>query len=125
MMESIGFHTKTCASGGDALYELLKGQAQNKPFGLVILDWKMPGMDGLEVLEAIYKEPTLTHRPKVIMLTAYGVSDLLSQCQAIKPDQVLAKPLSPSTLLDSINHLHDDHRKLDETGKNLQPDNLY
>ncbi|MCU7839600.1 MAG: response regulator [Candidatus Thiodiazotropha sp. (ex Troendleina suluensis)] len=123
MMESIGFHTKTCASGGAALIELLKAQAQNKPFGMVILDWKMPGMDGLEVLEAIHKEPTLTHRPKVIMLTAYGASDLLSQCQAIKPDQVLAKPLSPSTLLDGINHLHDHKRKLDEIGKVSLPDN--
>ncbi|MCU7846554.1 MAG: response regulator [Candidatus Thiodiazotropha sp. (ex Lucinoma kastoroae)] len=123
MMESIGFHTKTCASGGAALIELLKAQAQNKPFGMVILDWKMPGMDGLEILEAIHKEPTLTHRPKVIMLTAYGASDLLSQCQAIKPDQVLAKPLSPSTLLDGINHLHDHKRKLDEIGKVSLPDN--
>ncbi|MCU7866373.1 MAG: response regulator [Candidatus Thiodiazotropha sp. (ex Lucinoma borealis)] len=123
MMESIGFHTKTCASGGAALIELLKAQAQNKPFGMVILDWKMPGMDGLEVLEAIHKEPTLTHRPKVIMLTAYGTSDLLSQYQAIKPDQVLAKPLSPSTLLDGISHLYDDKSKRDAIGKVSLTDN--
>ncbi|MCU7890725.1 MAG: response regulator [Candidatus Thiodiazotropha sp. (ex Ustalcina ferruginea)] len=121
MMESMGFHTKTCASGGAALIELLKAQAQNRPFGMVILDWKMPGMDGLEVLEAIHNEPTLTHRPKVIMLTAYGANDLLSQCQSVKPDQVLTKPLSPSTLLDGINHLQDIGRKLIESGNRSLP----
>ncbi|MEW8071037.1 MAG: response regulator [Candidatus Thiodiazotropha sp.] len=105
ILESLGFTTKTCASGGAALIELLKAQAQGKPFGLVLLDWKMPGMNGVEVLEAIHQEKALSHRPKVIMLTAYGTEELLSQCQSVQPDRILAKPLSPSTLLDGLSHL--------------------
>ncbi|MET0110721.1 MAG: response regulator [Candidatus Thiodiazotropha sp.] len=105
ILESIGFSTMACASGGAALIELLKAQAQGNPIGLVLLDWKMPGMNGVEVLEAIHREKALTDRPKVIMLTAYGAEELLSQCQAVHPDRILAKPLSPSSLLDGINQL--------------------
>ncbi|MCU7806289.1 MAG: response regulator [Candidatus Thiodiazotropha sp. (ex Semelilucina semeliformis)] len=105
LLESIGFHTKTCASGGAALIELLKAQAQDNPFGIVLLDWKMPGMDGIEVLEAIHQEPVLTHRPKVVMLTAYEADGLKEACRTVQPDQILEKPLSPSSLLDGISHL--------------------
>ncbi|MES9976343.1 MAG: response regulator [Candidatus Thiodiazotropha sp.] len=105
ILESIGFTTMTCASGGAALIELLKAQAHGNPIGLVLLDWKMPGMNGVEVLEAIHRENALTDRPKVIMLTAYGTEELLSQCQAVHPDRILTKPLSPSSLLEGINQL--------------------
>ncbi|MCU7921590.1 MAG: response regulator [Candidatus Thiodiazotropha sp. (ex Dulcina madagascariensis)] len=107
MLESIGFHVKTCASGGAALIELLKAQARDTPCGMVVVDWKMPGMDGVELLMAIHRESALTHRPKVIMLTADGVNELMKRCGSVKPDQILNKPLSPSSLLDGISRIQD------------------
>ncbi|MES9860432.1 MAG: response regulator [Candidatus Thiodiazotropha sp. LLP2] len=105
MLESIGFQTKICGGGGAALIELLNAQMQNNPFGIILLDWKMPGMDGIEVLEAIHQEPALSPKPKVIILTAYEAEGVKDTCHAVKPDQILENPLSPSSLLDGISHL--------------------
>ena len=72
-LESFRFDVRLAASGVEAL-EALKKEEALQPFDLVILDYLMPDMDGVEVFEQI-KASKKEYQPKAIMLTAYGRED--------------------------------------------------
>ncbi len=88
-------------SGEDALY-LLQSAPPESPYDLVLLDWKMPGMDGIETARHIQSSITLKKVPEIIILTAYDKKDFIDQAQGIKFKEILVKPIFPSALLDAI-----------------------
>ena len=89
----------TAASGQAALTALTTAEP---PFDLVLMDWRMPGMNGDEVTQRIHCDLALTRQPKVIMVTAYGREDVIRLARAANVDGFLIKPVSPSTLLDTL-----------------------
>jgi two-component system sensor histidine kinase/response regulator len=66
------------------------------------MDWKMPGMDGLEASELIKKHQTLSKIPAIILVTAYGREEIMRQAEQIGLDGFLIKPVGPSVLFDTI-----------------------
>ncbi len=72
------------------------------PYDLVILDWKMPGMGGLEAARIIRHELALKTQPHILLCTAYGTDGALNLAKEGIIDGILSKPFSPSSLLDSI-----------------------
>ena len=89
-----GFAVETAKSGKTALAML-----QKEPFDLVLLDWKMPGMDGAEVAKIIAK---MRPAPKIIMMTAYGRQEVIRVFEGLPIAGYLLKPMTPSLLIDSI-----------------------
>lgn len=77
-------------------------RASEQPYDLVLMDWRMPGMNGDEATQRINSNPNIAHRPKVVMITAYGREDVIQMAERAGVDGFLIKPVSPSTLLDSI-----------------------
>ena len=98
MLRFFHFEVSVAASGAAAL-EALHG---TEPFDLVLMDWRMPGMNGAEAIQRIHDDATLTSRPRIVMVTAYGREDVLRQAEQVGVDGFLIKPVSPSTLLDAI-----------------------
>jgi signal transduction histidine kinase/DNA-binding response OmpR family regulator len=96
------FDVTTAKSGIDAIEKLEKAQLSNTPFGLVLIDWMMPGIDGVETIRRIRSDNTLANTPAFVMVTAYSKEELLQKVVGLNIDGVLIKPISPSTLLDSI-----------------------
>ena len=97
-----GFDAKVLTSANEALTCLQGGQV----FDIILLDWKMPGMDGVEALHKMI-ELKLPNPPVVIMATAYDSSDLeykLTQ-ESLSVDSILTKPFSSSTLWNSIHQV--------------------
>jgi signal transduction histidine kinase/DNA-binding response OmpR family regulator/HPt (histidine-containing phosphotransfer) domain-containing protein len=90
-----------CAPNGTAALEMLRA-ASPSPFDLVLMDWRMPGMNGDEATRRIHGDPVLAPRPKVVMITAYGREDVMRLAEQAGVDSFLIKPVSPSTLLDTI-----------------------
>ncbi|MFA7291313.1 MAG: response regulator [Rhodocyclaceae bacterium] len=88
------------ANGQEGLIAL--GDTAGPPFDLVLMDWRMPGMNGDEVTQRIHRELPLTCQPKVVMITAYGREDVIRLAEQAGVDGFLIKPVSPSTLLDTI-----------------------
>jgi len=88
------------ANGASALTALQN--AGDKPFDLVLMDWRMPGMNGDEATRRIHTDVKIAHQPKVVMVTAYGREDVIRLAEQAGVDGFLIKPVSPSTLLDSI-----------------------
>ncbi len=99
MLESFRFHVETAASGDEALSIL---RTAEQPFDLVLMDWKMPGLDGVQTTRRIREESRFNRLPLVIMVTAYGREDVVEQAKDVKINEFLDKPVNPSHLFDTI-----------------------
>ena len=66
------------------------------------MDWKMPGMDGLEASEHIKNHRSLSKIPAIILVTAYGREEIMQRAEEIGLEGFLIKPVSPSVLFDTI-----------------------
>jgi CheY-like chemotaxis protein len=66
------------------------------------MDWRMPGMNGDQVIRLIRRDPVIDRKPKVVMVTAYGREDVMTLAEKAGVDGFLVKPVSPSTLLDAV-----------------------
>ncbi len=86
------------ASAHDALALMQRAEA----FDLLITDWRMPGMDGVELVRTLQQRPDLPQPRAIIMVSAYGTEALQHACSGIRVSAILPKPASPSTLLDTI-----------------------
>jgi Cu+-exporting ATPase len=98
---NLGFRAIPARSGGEGLVELVRA-GDNTPFDLVLIDWKMPGMDGFEMARQILRLPGKAAVPKRILVSAYGDARTQSRALSVGIDGFLAKPVTPSSLLDAI-----------------------
>lgn len=98
-LESFGFSTGEAASGAEALDEL---ETAELPYQLVLIDWHMPGMDGIEASRRIRESNRIVPRPEIIMVSAYGRAELVEQAEAQGVKGFLVKPVSASSLFDAI-----------------------
>ena len=89
------------ASGIEALAALAMA-AQEKPYDLVLLDWRMPDMNGLEVAVQIREHPQVYSVPAVIMVTAFSQEEIMDQAKEAGVKGLLVKPVSPSALFDAV-----------------------
>ncbi len=99
-LTSFSFNVTTANSGKEAI-KILEKNISN-PFELVIMDWKMPEMDGIETVELIKKDERIPHSPAIIMVTAYGREEVLKRADAVGFNGFLVKPVNDSLLFDSI-----------------------
>ncbi|WOT05533.1 response regulator [Shewanella youngdeokensis] len=102
LSQSLGFAPDLASSGQEALTKLTQAEQQGAPFKLVISDWKMPHMTGLELGQAIMGSDQLSTPPKFVLMTAYDRDEMLKLSKNIKIDSSLTKPVSISTLLDTV-----------------------
>ena len=97
MLTLLGIDAKAVSSGEAALREL----RENERYSLLIIDWKMPGMDGVTLLRRIRQEHP-DNSAAVIMATAYDLDEMESALGNLPIGAILAKPATPSSLFDSI-----------------------
>ena len=103
MLAMFGVTVTDVASGPAALAELERSRVAGElPYDVVLLDWKMPGMDGLETARAIKSAPHIAKPPIVIMVTAYSRDEIIRKSETIGVEGVLVKPVTPSILLDTL-----------------------
>ena len=100
MLESFTFEVTVAASGPEGISEL-ESAPQDQPFELVVMDWKMPKMDGIEASERIKSHPGLIKIPAIILVTAYGREEVMQQAEQVGLDGFLLKPVNPSVLFDA------------------------
>jgi len=89
------------SSGEEAVREIAAADSQD-PYRLVLMDWHMPGMDGLETSHIIKRNDRLQHIPKIVMVTAFGREDIRTKAEEIGIDSYLLKPVNSSLLYDTL-----------------------
>jgi len=92
---------ESVSSGEDAVREIAGADSQD-PYRLVLMDWHMPGMDGLEASRIIKRDDRLQHVPKIVMVTAFGREDVRMQAEEIGIESYLLKPVNSSLLYDTL-----------------------
>ena len=109
VLEALGFETRCAADGEECI---LMAKSVHKP-SLILLDYKMPRLNGLEVLSALEKDP-FTRRIPVIMISSE--ENLKEMIKHHEVKAVLTKPFDMQTLLASV------QKALDSlSGFNYQP----
>jgi signal transduction histidine kinase/CheY-like chemotaxis protein len=101
MLAGLGLYVDQAGSGESAL-ALLEEAGDQDPYKLVLMDWRMPGMDGVETTRAIQSDNRLGETPTVIMVTAYGREDAAQAANGVEIAGFLTKPVTPAMLLDAI-----------------------
>jgi len=104
MSQALGLRVDAAASGEDALVRVRLADAGDDPYQLLLLDWRMPGMDGVACAQALAERAALRHpAPVVIMATAFGREEVRQRLaeRRLRVGALLTKPVTPSTLLDA------------------------
>ena len=102
MLASFGFDATLCASGAEGIAELRAAVAADLPYSLVLMDWRMPAMNGVEAAQAIKTDTNLAPHPRIVLVTAYGREEVMQQARATQLDGFLIKPINPSMLFDTL-----------------------
>jgi CheY-like chemotaxis protein len=100
ILESFGFRVELVSSGKDSLAILKDNQSLAKPFELVMIDWLMPGLDGIETSRRIRQDLKLTI--PIIMMTAFGKDSERLEAEKVGINVFLTKPIYQSTLFNAI-----------------------
>jgi two-component system sensor histidine kinase/response regulator len=96
MLEALRFEV-TLAAAGERALELVA--AADPPFDLLVLDWRLPGIDGIEAVRELRRRGQVL--PPTVMVTAFGGEELMRAAHAAGVSVFLHKPVSPSTLFDA------------------------
>ncbi|MDC7239737.1 MAG: transporter substrate-binding domain-containing protein, partial [Spirochaetales bacterium] len=97
---SMSFRVDTASSGEEALVRIEERSGAGEPYELIILDWKMPGLDGIETARRIKEAGEAT--PRLLMVTAFARESISNQIEEAGISALLSKPVSPSRLFDAL-----------------------
>ena len=103
VLDEVGIRADICLTGEDAMQMLEVQHGKHAPYNLVLLDWKMPEMDGLEVAKEIRKR--YSSETTVIILTSFNWDEIMDEALHIGVDSFLAKPLFASNVIDEFERI--------------------
>ena len=116
-LESLGASAEQARSGLEALGMIEHRHLSGRDYNVIIVDWKMPDLDGLETITRIRSEID-TNTP-ILLISAYDWSDIEDKAKAAGANGFVSKPLFRSTLYDKINDL------IGKESKSLEPEDDY
>jgi signal transduction histidine kinase/DNA-binding response OmpR family regulator len=93
------------SSGKEALAALRGAAESGNLYDVVVLDWKMPGMDGIETARAIQSGVAGARLPVVLMVSAYAHEDARAEAEAAGVSAFLVKPLDAGKLMEAVGRL--------------------
>ena len=100
VLEKVGIASELAGSGKQAVEMVRLRHARMEPYHLILVDWKMPEMDGVETTRRIRSE--IGSESAIIILTAYRWDDVLEEAQEAGVDSFLPKPLFAGAVLEEF-----------------------
>ena len=100
VLEKVGISSEIATSGADALEMIKLRHARREPYNLILVDWQMPDMDGIETTRRI--RSVIGNESAIIMLTAYKWDDILDEAVTAGVDSFIAKPLFAANVIDEF-----------------------
>jgi two-component system sensor histidine kinase/response regulator len=102
MLESNGFVAQTVSTGDEALAELSRASAAGQPFDLVLMDFGMPGINGIEAACQIKSRLDWPHMPAILMVTGFDREQVVHDAREAGVGGFIIKPVRESLLVDTI-----------------------
>ena len=102
-LKSLGASTEQAGSGLEALGMSEQRHRSGKDYDVIIVDWKMPEIDGIETISRIRSE--IDTKTPILLISAYDWSDIEDRAKEAGANGFVSKPLFRSTLYDKINDL--------------------
>jgi two-component system sensor histidine kinase/response regulator len=100
-LTTVARQVQTVSSGMEAI-AAIKAQDPSTPFDIVFMDWRMPGMDGLQASRQIKSDETLAKQPAIVLVTAFGREEVREEAERLGLDGFLVKPVTRSMLVDTL-----------------------
>jgi len=100
-LSSVAEFVKVVASGPEAIAAVKEHDA-TEPFDIIFMDWRMPGMDGLQASRHIKSDETLKKQPAIVLVTAFGREEVREEAERVGLDGFLVKPVTKSMLVDTL-----------------------
>jgi PAS domain S-box-containing protein len=101
ILVNLGLRVATAEGGEAAIAAIAAADRQSDPFDMLIIDWRMPHLDGMATARRV-TELNLSRPPTYIMVTAFDEPDLKEEAAQLGFASVLAKPVTASTLHDTL-----------------------
>ena len=101
VLEKAGIASEIASSGAEAIEMVQLRHARREPYNLILVDWQMPEMDGVETTRRIRE--IVGNESAIIILTAYRWDDVLEEALQAGVDSFIAKPLFAATVIEEFN----------------------
>ncbi len=101
-LESFNLKVTMASNGLEALQAIEQAERDEMPYQFVVLDWKMPVMDGIETARNILKMAGLSKTPKILLVSSYSYGDMLKHLESKLFDGILTKPFQQNELFDAV-----------------------
>jgi signal transduction histidine kinase/CheY-like chemotaxis protein/CHASE3 domain sensor protein len=105
---SLASRVDTVASGMEAI-AAVKRQDAIAPYDIIFMDWRMPGMDGLQTSRHLKSDETLQHHPAIVLVTAFGREEVREEAERLGLDGFLVKPVTKSMIVDTLVNVFSDY----------------
>ncbi len=99
-LRSIGIRADWSQDGESAIEKILQRREKQDPFQIILLDWKLPGIDGIETARRI--RHTLASEVPILLISAYDWSEIEEDAKSAGINGFISKPLFKSTLYHSL-----------------------
>lgn len=100
-LKEIAAHVDSACSGKEAIEAIRKADPGNA-YDVIFMDWRMPGMDGLDAIQVIKEDPSIRNQPAMILVSAFGREDIYEKAERLPLNGVLVKPITRSMLMDAL-----------------------
>jgi signal transduction histidine kinase/CheY-like chemotaxis protein/HAMP domain-containing protein len=121
-LAAMGMRVSEAATGQDCIDAVAQADPVD-PYRVVLMDWQMPGMDGIEAAGQILRLQPLVHPPAILMVTAYGADDVRAAALSLGAAAAIDKPVTQSRLWDAIaGILHSDQIRARADALDATPD---
>ena len=102
MLDANGFRARAVSSGEEALSALAHASQTGQPIDLVLMDWRLPGMDGAETSRRIKADPSYSLTPEILMVSAFESQEVLAGQVDRVFNVFLSKPFTEKQLMSAI-----------------------
>jgi CheY-like chemotaxis protein/HPt (histidine-containing phosphotransfer) domain-containing protein len=102
MLSGLKLEAHAVASARTAYAELVEAEQKRRPYKLLLLDWRMPEITGLEAAKHVKNNLGLRECPVMLLVTAFGKSEITFSQQECGLSGIIYKPVSPSQLLNAV-----------------------
>ena len=120
-LSSSGINADTAESGKHAIQQVLQAAEQSSPYDLVVIDWRMPEMDGIETAKQLIQKLSI-NTPITLMASTYDKDEVRAQAANIGISHFLKKPINQSLLVDFLMSVVNDNpnqKPLDKTNEQI------